>query len=348
MSRSPVIGWDLGGAHLKAARLDPSGAVERVLQVACPLWQGIQHLHGALEQAVAILGAAPLHGVTMTGEMVDLFPNRGEGVARLVAAMCQHVPPVSLRFYAGPDGFVDAGAAPEAGLRLASANWMASAALVAARADTAFFVDIGSTTIDLVPIRGGRVLARGRYDADRLVAGELLYTGVVRTPLMTLAREVPFAGDWVPLVAEHFATTADLYRLSGQLPEPADQHPAADGGEKTAPASARRLARMIGRDVESAPLTAWKRLATWLARTQLRRIEDACDRLLSRDFLPRDAPVIVAGVGRFLSSSLAAGWGRPCIDFAGLLPGSGAAPDRVSDCAPAVAVAWLAQRESAP
>jgi probable H4MPT-linked C1 transfer pathway protein len=346
MRDEPVIGWDLGGAHLKAARLNRSGAVEGVLQLPCPLWQGLPHLQLALAQAEASLGTAPRHGVTMTGEMVDLFADRGEGVARLVGLMRERCPEAALRFYAGREGFVDAEQALAAAPRVASANWMASATMVAAQMADALFLDIGSTTTDLTVVRHGQVAARGHGDGARLVAGELVYTGVVRTPLMAVAPRVPFAGDWVPQMAEYFATTADVYRLIGRLPDGADQHPAADGGEKTERGSARRLARMIGRDAESMPIDAWRRLAAWLAREQSRRIEDACERLITREDLPDAVPVVGAGVGRFLAAELAARLGRPYLEFARLVPATHA-EGGVSDCAPAVAVAWLAQREAA-
>ncbi|HEX5632330.1 MAG TPA: hydantoinase/oxoprolinase family protein, partial [Gemmatimonadales bacterium] len=266
MSADGVIGWDLGGAHVKAARLDAGGTVVQVRQVACPLWQGMSHLQAAVEQLRSTLGQAPLHAVTMTGEMADLFTTRAEGVAQLVHAMRQLLPSTELRFYAGADGFVTARDAAARAQGMASANWRASATLVAARVPAALFLDIGSTTIDLVPVRDGEVRACGRDDATRLLAGELVYTGAGRTPIMALVDEVPFAGEWTPVLPEHFATIADVYRLLGTLPEALDQHPAADGGEKTWDGSARRLARAIGRDAESAPAGAWRRLAAWIAR----------------------------------------------------------------------------------
>lgn len=341
MPPEAVIGWDLGGAHVKAARLDAAGRVQRVVQLPCPLWRGLAELEQALDAAVAALGPAATHAVTMTGEMVDLFATREEGVVCLVAAMRARF--TGLRFYAGDAGFMTEDAAASAGLRLASANWMASAALVAARIPDALLVDIGSTTTDLVPVRGGRIRAHGRTDAGRLEARELVYSGVVRTPVMALAAEVPFGGRSVPLMAELFATAADVHRLSGRLPPDADRHPAADGGEKTEAGSARRLARMIGRDADAAPLDDWRRLATWLAGGQSRRIEAACELLLARESLPANAPVVAAGIGRFLLADVAASLSRQCLDFAELIPYAGPEPNRVSDCAPAVAVAWLSQ-----
>jgi len=339
-----VIGWDLGGAHLKAARLDESGRVREVVQVACRLWEGMHHFHSAVDEINHALGAAPFHAVTMTGEMVDSFPSRGEGVSRLVAAITERLPGSTVRFYAGGQGFLDpAGALRDPGA-VASANWVATAALVAARQSPALLVDVGSTTTDIIPVMNRQVRAVGKDDADRLVTGELVYTGVVRTPVMALAQRAPFAGEWVPLMAEFFATTADLYRLLGRLPDGADQHPAADGGEKTVEASGRRLARMLGRDFDPSMLGACRRLAGWLAEAQLRRIEDACNRLWSRELLPDDSPLVAAGVGRFLVRDLAARYGRRCVEFASLVPCAPSVDGRVSDCAPAVAVAWLARQ----
>ena len=46
---SQIIGWDVGGAHLKAALLGPDGALQQVLQVPCPLWRGLHELELAIE-----------------------------------------------------------------------------------------------------------------------------------------------------------------------------------------------------------------------------------------------------------------------------------------------------------
>ncbi|MGH6793855.1 MAG: hypothetical protein ACREDH_01290, partial [Methylocella sp.] len=35
-----IIGWDVGGAHLKAARVE-NGIITQAAQIACPLWLGL-------------------------------------------------------------------------------------------------------------------------------------------------------------------------------------------------------------------------------------------------------------------------------------------------------------------
>jgi (4-(4-[2-(gamma-L-glutamylamino)ethyl]phenoxymethyl)furan-2-yl)methanamine synthase len=336
MSNESVIGWDLGGAHVKAALVE-HGELRQVVQAPCRLWQGLGELELALADILAKLGPAPRHAITMTGEMADLFESRTAGVAALVSVMQTKVPDAELLFYAGTRGLVGAEAARRVPMALASANWHATAAWTARRLGEGLLLDIGSTTTDIVALRGGKACAIGTDDATRLVSGELVYTGVVRTPLMALAERVPFGGDWVPLMAEQFATSADVHRLTGQLPESCDQQPTADGGAKTPEASARRLARMIGHDLGDARLDAWRELARWFAERQIAQIADACRQVLAREPLAANAPVIAAGAGRFLAPKIARRLGHPIIDF-GELTGGG---EWAAVCAPAVAVALL-------
>lgn len=341
-----ATGWDLGGAHLKVAQADASGRLAMALQLPCTLWRGLDHLAAAIATARTRLAPTRRHGITMTGELVDLFRDRAEGVAQLTQAMGQSFPEAALRIYAGDRGFL----APDAALAhigaVASANWHASVRLAAARCETGLFVDVGSTTTDVVPFADGSVHAAGFTDAERMIAEELVYTGVTRTPVMALADSMAFAGARQALMAEHFATAADVHRLTGALPDDADQHDTADGRGKTAEDSARRLARMLGRDVGDADLAAWQSLARQLAECQLRTIHDAAERVLSRGFLRVTAPLIGAGVGRFLVRPLADRLRRPYVDFASLVGGRAEIREWAARCAPAAAVAVLAAGEA--
>ncbi len=337
-----TLGWDLGGAHLKAAAIDGSGKVVWVKQLPCPLWQGAEHLDRAVAAVLQEVPDAIRHAVTMTGEVSDLFRNREAGVAGILSRFGAQVPASRTLVYAAGAGFLSPARAARKPEAVASANWAASAQLVASRLPDALLVDVGSTTTDIVPIRGGTLAAQAWSDQERLAREELAYTGVVRTPLMALADRIPFGGQWIVPMAEVFATTADVYRLTGELPGGADQLPAADNGGKTARDRARRLARMIGRDLESAPLAAWKRCARYLADLQLWRIRQACERVLSNDAGLDRAPLVGAGVGRFLVRKLAHRLGRRYRDFAALVPSASGRAAWAASCAPAVAVAVLA------
>jgi len=336
-----VIGWDIGGAHLKAARVE-NGRVVKALQIASPLRLGVTSVADALARAAAAMGNAERHAVTMTGELADTFAARREGVEALSALAARQLGPLML--YAGRAGFIAPEQASEHVEDVASANWHGSAAFVALAGRAALFADMGSTTTDLVPVRDGGIAAAGYTDAERLAAGELVYTGLVRSPVMTIARHAPVAGQLTPLVNEHFATMADVYRILGDLPEDADQMTTADGRDKTPAASRARLARIVGRDAAELDDAAWAALAQWFAEAQIRTVADAAMLVLSRGCLPADAPVVGAGIGETVLRELARRLGRPYVPFASLLD---VAPDVgrwASHCAPAAALAVLASR----
>lgn len=339
-----VIGWDIGGVHLKAARV-ADGRVVDAVQIASPLRLGFARLAEAFAEAKARLGAADMHAVTMTGELADRFASRAEGVAALTAAALRELAPAAVRLYAGRAGFRAPEAAAQHVTDIASANWFASASVVAGAIPAALFVDMGSTTTDIIPVRGGKVAAHGYTDAERLATGELVYTGLVRTPLMALAARAPFAGHVTRLVAEPFATMADVHRILGTLPETADQMATMDGREKTVAASQARLARMVGRDAADGDAAAWRALAQWFAEAQLGAVTDGLMQVLSDGALPAAAPLVLAGVGAGVLREAARRLGRDCVGFdrvLGIAPGVDAAA-----YAPAAAVAILAGRADA-
>ena len=356
-----VLGWDIGGAHVKACLVERSPgtdnvvngvAVRDIAQWPCPLWQGLGHLDAVIALARTRWPQAwtddTRHVVTMTGEMVDLFANREEGVHRLATHLAEALGP-SLRLYAGATTarWVTPQAAAQHWSAIASANWRATAELVALRFPDAVLVDIGSTTTDLIVLRGGRIAtpaAPATGDAQRLASGALVYQGVVRTPLCALGQRVPFEGEHVNVMNEFFATSADVYRLTGELDPAHDQQATADNGAKDAAATRQRLARMIGRDARDAGDAAWLALAKVWRSAQCDEIAGQLARVLASSGLSADAPLVGAGCGDFLAAELAQRTGRPYRRFAGDVVPLAATAQLAAwaqVCAPAVAVAWL-------
>jgi uncharacterized hydantoinase/oxoprolinase family protein len=158
---------------------------------------------------------------------------------------------------------------------------------------------------------------------------------------------------------EFFATTADVYRLTGELDAEHDQHPAADGAGKDVAATRQRLARMIGLDAHDAPDDDWSPLAReWRElqllelRGQLQRVLDAAALPQGREAaaLPPRAPLVAAGCGDFLVAALADALRRPVRPFSSCALGEVAGVEsaglralrrRVQVAAPACAVALL-------
>jgi len=336
-----AIGWDIGGAHLKAARAE-DGRIVAATQIVCAPHYGLSHLEAAIREASARLGAAGRHGVTMTAELSDAFASRAEGVVAVAAIFAREVRGGDIVFYAGAHGFVAHGEVAAAAGAVASANWRASAELVARRCADALFIDMGSTTTDLIPIRAHAVTALGTSDAERLAHGELAYAGFTRGHPAVFAGRAPVAGRWTPLVNENFATMADVRRLLDALPEGVDLMPTADGRVKTIAASRARLARLAGRDAAELTDAQWRDFGQYLATAQLRLIEDQIALLSSRGAFAPSAPFVGAGIGRAAAAALARSQGRDYRDFDEFLDAAPQAKRAAADCAPAAALALLA------
>lgn len=349
MSSNTIIGWDIGGAHVKVCYLPRDDASASSKQYPCALWQGMDKLDAVIDLIVKEFDTgSALHVITMTGELTDLFTSRREGVASILATMIKYFPEKHTQVYAGRSGFLDTKTAVEDSNEVASANWLATAMFLADGMSDGLLIDIGSTTTDIIPFADNTILVDSLTDRQRLINHELVYTGVTRTPLMAVAEKAPMSDGSVPLMAEYFATTADIYRILDILPDSADQHATADGREKTLEHSRRRLARMVAADVHEYSNEEWRLLAEYFLQRQRQKIFQACKQVLSRCQLPEKAPVIAAGTGRFLLADVAGDLGRPCIDFADCLTIKFLPGDFDStDCAPAVAVALLARKLSA-
>jgi probable H4MPT-linked C1 transfer pathway protein len=354
-----TIGWDIGGAHVKACLLQ-GGKVVDVAQWGCPLWQGLDHLVQALQAAHARWPAldAAQHAVTMTGEMVDLFPDREAGVRGIAASLAATLParPGALHFFAGDAGWCTAAAVAKHWEHIASANWLATARHAALVFPQGVLVDIGSTTTDLIAFGNERVLTTSRTDAERLVSGELAYHGVVRTPVCALTQRIEWRGRPRHVMNEFFATTADVYRLCGELDPAHDLYPSADNAAKSLPATRQRLARMVGLDERDASAEEWLELAQAWRTAQVEAIGSQLRRVLAAHALSREAVIVSAGCGAFLVPALAAvastassaphrfaAYGN---DVANVAPHAAAGTAAWAQvCAPSVAVAALFERE---
>jgi probable H4MPT-linked C1 transfer pathway protein len=341
-----MIGWDIGGAHVKAAVINLAGEIMAVYQQPCPLWKGLDQLRSA---ATRILHEASCahdnHAITMTGELVDLFEHREDGVKQIIDTMTTLLPQRRCLIFAGMEGFLNSEQVEARHYQaIASANWLASASFAAQKAGSGLFVDIGSTTTDILLLNDGKVLAQGYTDYQRLLSRELIYTGVVRTAVMAVAQTACDQGQICGLMAEYFATMADVYRVTGELNEHHDQTETADGAEKTITASARRLSRMIGSDFFPEELPRWRQFAENIRAQQLQKIQRGCEYRIQNVTTLKNKPMIGAGVGRFLVKQLAQLSGYPYLDFSDLFPESANQTAlTAADCAPAVAVACLAR-----
>jgi (4-(4-[2-(gamma-L-glutamylamino)ethyl]phenoxymethyl)furan-2-yl)methanamine synthase len=323
-----VIGLDVGGANTKAVWRD--GEAVRALSRPFEVWRNRDALIDVLREVVAAFAAERIElvALTTTAELSDAFRTKREGIGFVLdaAAAALGAPLLVLTTRGDLVSLAEALARP---LDVAAANWVASALAVGAIHAEALMLDVGGTTADVIPIAGGDVAASGRNDLERLLAGELVYTGALRTNLAAVAARVPVRRDWCPVASELFAITADVHLILGQLPPEAYTCPTPDGRAASVECARERVARLVCADVEQLDAGEITAIAEFLHGRQVRQIEAAVRRVSG-------APIVPLGVGSFLAREVAARLDRAVLE----MPWSGAE----RDAAPAAALAELAAR----
>lgn len=344
MSFHTYVGWDIGGAHLKVAVINQSGTIERAMRLPTPLWQGgIEKLSNTIRQVHAqIDNKSAKHAITMTAELSDIFIDRATGVRALMRMISDALAPQTYYFYAGKHGLIKPDCSDIDSI--ASANWHATATFSAQNIDNGILIDIGSTTTDIIPFTAGKLTNIGYSDHQRLRNNELIYTGITRTPVMSLVNKIFFNGQWQNIIAENFSTMSDIYCLTGQMNQQDDLLLTADSAEKTPLHSARRLARMLGLDMQQTDdIQAMVEVAKYIADQQLQKIQSALLTVLSRPQSKNIRHLIGAGNGSFLTRELASKNDLHYIDFTNMIDGAMVQQHNLLACATAVSVAQIAR-----
>ena len=291
------LGLDIGGAYLKAADAERFAASRYF-----PIWQAPERLNEVLADLIEAAPTSERIAVTMTAELADCFATKAEGVRRILEGVEAAAAGRSVHVYLCDGSFAEPSAAREAPLMAAAANWHALARLAGRFAPdgAALLIDVGSTTTDLIPLIDGSPVARGTTDPQRLVEGELVYTGLERSPVCAVVQALPWRGQQCPTAHELFATTLDAYLILGDLPEQPDSTHTADGRPQTKQAAADRLARAICADRTMFDDEDAHGAATAIARAQLAKIGVAAAGVIRQMPKPPET-VIISGQGEFLA-----------------------------------------------
>jgi hypothetical protein len=138
---------------------------------------------------------------------------------------------------------------------------------------------------------------------ERLLAGELVYTGALRTNIAAVLPDVPVGGEPCPVSSELFAITADAHLLQGNVSPEQCTCTFPDGRGTSAAEVRSRLARVVCADPEQLADGDLEAIAAAVEDAQIAAIAAALARVVSR--LPGEAPVLAVGVGAFLARAAA-------------------------------------------
>jgi len=298
------LGLDVGGANTKAILLKDGKIRDHWLRYI-PLWKD----KGALDQFLKQLArsASPDRvGATMTGELCDVFRTKREGVEEIVEAVCSAFGD-DICYFMSLDGalltHLQSLASPG---KLAAANWVASSLAVGKKYPNCLLIDVGSTTTDIIPVKKGKPSPLSRTDFQRLRTGELVYTGVLRTPLPCICSEIQLRGEKVSVAAENFAIMADAHRVLGMLNVADYTCETPDGRGKDRESCMRRIARMFCSDLEELGMELVLEAAEVFQHEQVELVARALRKVISSHKLSKRADVILTGLGREILAERAA------------------------------------------
>lgn len=242
---NPWLGLDIGGANLKAAHTQ--GWTRSAF---FPMWREphrlAAQLAGLIDDAPAFDGVA----VTMTGELADCFATRSEGVAVILEQITSILPAPIVQVYCVDGSWRSPSQAARNPWLAAASNWHALAQWSSRwlKHPLGLVIDVGSTTMDVIPIDPKGVATRSKTDSERMRRSELIYTGIERSNLAGIIRTAPLFGKRCPVMNELFATTRDVYLWRGDLEPDANDCNTADGRPANRESARYRLARVVGED----------------------------------------------------------------------------------------------------
>lgn len=327
----------MGGVNTKAAIVLASAGrpiAPRTVSVPYEIQHAPSALVATLRRLVNELGAGggERHAVTMTAELSQLFRTKREGVRFVLDAFDAAFEGEQIQVYTVSGAFISPEEARRRPLEVAASNWAATATLVSRFERSVILIDIGTTTTDIIPIEDGCVVAAGRTDPERLVTGELVYTGAVRTPAEALISDVRIPGGTAGVSAEGFALIGDALLWLGRLNETDYTAPTPDGRPAELEFAGERLTRFVCADREMLDASAIDSIALELAEAQIGRIVAGIQRVRSRR--PSISRAMVTGVGDFVAAEAARRAGLSVVALSDRLGSAARA-------APAAAVAWL-------
>ncbi|HDJ94912.1 MAG TPA: H4MPT-linked C1 transfer pathway protein [Acidilobales archaeon] len=343
-----ILGLDIGGANLKAIKLSVSNGkthVKEVIREYFPVWiLGKNGVVEGLKKLKKRVNPSPNYVVstTMTAELSDLFRNKSEGVRFIVRTVEEVFSDASRRFYVNVKsklvGYSEAYRNP---LEIAAANWAASAWLISKKLRNCIFVDIGSTSTTIVPIINGEINVQGYTDPEKLVYGELVYLGVLRTNVCSIVDKVPYKGLFARISSEKFALSGDVCLVLGKIGVKDYTTETADGRGRNMRECLDRLSRVPCADNEILNDYEILEIARYVYESMVFRIFEALiqvrSRIASLGYNPSTLKVCTAGLGSFLAKEAAKRAG-----FKDVIDVSSIYGKKISHILPAYAVALMA------
>ena len=202
------LGIDIGGAHVKYVGLNIKKRVNFTKYSKCPLWKGLESLKKEIKFINSNFEKDTILGITMTGELCDIFKNRQNG-GKSIMKICNNLNFQKFYYTKSQKIFSENPIISN----MISMNWHSIGKLIEKKIKDALVIDFGSTTTDFVCVKDFKVQNKNFDDFSRLNNLELLYTGITRTPIIAIEKNLFVKGKEYKIIPEHFADMSDVYRI---------------------------------------------------------------------------------------------------------------------------------------
>ena len=306
-----VLGFDIGGANTKAAYLRSRMGLVTEFRTASeyfPFWkrdmQQLRDLLVTIKHTLA--GSVKIDSVvvTMTAELSDIFPTKRDGVFQILDAVVDAFESTHIWVLDTDANLKSIEEAKEEPLKVASANWVATGWMVAQHIRDCVIIDVGSTSTSIIPVINGKIAAKGKTDLEKLIAGELVYTGSLRTNIATIVQKIPLRDGLARVSSELFAQSGDVHLILRHIAEAEYTSDTADGRDQNRANSLARLARTICADSKMLTESELIDIAKYIYDQQLQQIAEGITQVYSNlgPNAKASIPAVVTGLGKdFLS-----------------------------------------------
>ena len=300
-----VLGLDIGGANTKAALITTQKGKLQSAKVNVeyfPIWKKSQNLASMLLKLAKQLNLGQLDalGVTMTAELSDVYITKQVGVRQILASVKQAFPNQPIFILDTQANMISIKAAEETPLSVAAANWVATGWIVAQRILNCVIVDVGSTSTSIIPVLNGQIVAKGKTDLEKLLCGELVYTGSLRTNVASIVSRIPVKEGVAGVSSELFALSADVHLVLGNIAKKQYICETADGRGKTFQEALARIARVVCADTEMLSQQEILSIAAYVCTQQIKQVAESlakvCKNMETR--ISSRIPVVVTGLGK--------------------------------------------------
>jgi len=284
-----ILGWDIGGVNTKAALIKTRKSAARELKTAIeyfPIWKGDKEkLPAVLEKLrKQLAGSAKLDGVgvAMTAELSDAYWTKRQGVNHILDCVAQVFTIAPIFVLDAESNLRSIEEARQEPLKVAAANWPATGWMVSQAVKDCFVIDVGSTTTSIIPVVNGKVVVAGKTDLEKLLNGELVYTGALRTNVATIVNSIPVRGGIARVSSELFALSGDVHLILGNINENGYTVETADDRGTTRIEAMARLARVVCADTEMLNEEEIVEMANYIYDAQIKQIADGLRQVHNR------------------------------------------------------------------